>query len=142
MGLDNGIRLIVKHKIDIDDWEIKPDYVRFPFDVDERKDGWFEYEVCYWRKCWDVRRKILDILAIPNNDGGGIYRIEKPSEIYEIREVLIDFLRKPERWSDSIWSLDEYMECLAQQIVNLGWLYEYMHEHKGKNIKVEFYDSY
>ena len=140
MGLDNGITLKTKYPIDVEDWEIKPDYVVFPFDAQKRKDGWYEYDICYWRKCWDVRGAIIDILDVPQE--GGIYEIDKPSQVKKIREALIDFLRHPERWEQSIWSMDEYMECLAQQIVNLGWLHKYMKEHKGEPMKVEFYDSY
>ena len=32
MGLDNGIRLITKQKLDLDDWQIKPEYCKIEFD--------------------------------------------------------------------------------------------------------------
>ena len=49
MGLDNGIRLITKQKLDLDDWQIKPEYCKIEFDefdTNEYKNGYY-YNVCY-----------------------------------------------------------------------------------------------
>ena len=49
MGLDNGIQLITKQKIDLDDWDIIPEYVHIEFDefdTNEYKDGYY-YNICY-----------------------------------------------------------------------------------------------
>ena len=44
MGLENGIQLIMKQKIDLDDWNIIPEYVHIEFDefnTNEYKDGYY-----------------------------------------------------------------------------------------------------
>ena len=44
MGLDNGIQLITKQNIDLDDWDIIPEYVHIEFDefdTNEYKDGYY-----------------------------------------------------------------------------------------------------
>ena len=61
MGLENGIQLIMKQKIDLDDWNIIPEYVHIEFDefnTNEYKDGYYydtwdsgqEEPVYYWTK--------------------------------------------------------------------------------------------
>ena len=142
MGLDNGITLITREKLDLEDWEVKPDYVSVTFDEwgTEHSDKGYEYEVCYWRKCWNVRSDILEILDAGQE--GGIYRIETVEQVLDIREALVQYLLKPERWSDSIWSMDEIAPHLARDIMNLGWLVNYMKEHEGEKFIIEFYDSY
>ena len=142
MGLDNGITLITKSKLDFEDWEIVPEYVNVTLDewgTAHSKRG-YEYDVCYWRKCWDIRADVLEILDAPQE--GGVYRIDKPEQILDIRDALIEYLRNPEKWNDSIWSIDEYAPHLARDIMALGWLHDYMVEHAGENFIVEFYDSY
>lgn len=142
MGLDNGITLTTRTKLDLNDWEIKPDYITVEFDEwgTEDSNKGYVYNICYWRKCWNVRSDILEIL-----DAGrerGIYRIETVSQVLRIREALVNYLLYPERWGDSIWSMDEMAPHLAQDIMNLGWLVDYMKEHKGEKFVIEFYDSY
>ena len=63
-------------------------------------------------------------------------------QVLDIREALVQYLLKPERWSDSIWSMDEIAPHLARDIMNLGWLANYMKEHEGEKFIIEFYDSY
>lgn len=139
MGLDNGIQLITKQKIDLDDWEIVPDYVKIEFDdffTKEYNDGYY-YDICYWRKCWNIRHVILDIIE---EDGDGRYEIDKPSQIQTIMNNLIMFLEDMETWDNSIWSAEEIIPHLAQDIVNLSWLKKYKQE--NPTAKISFYDSY
>ena len=142
MGLENGITLIIREKLDLEDWGVKPEYVSITFDEwgTEESDKGYVYDVCYWRKCWDVRSDIIKILNV--GQGGGTYRIESVEQIFQIREALVNYLLCPEKWQDSIWSMDEMAPHLARDIMNLGWLADYMKEHKGEKIVVEFYDSY
>lgn len=142
MGLDNGITLTTRAKLDLNDWEVKPDYITVEFDdwgTEESNKG-YVYNICYWRKCWDLRHEIVGILRAGQD--GGIYRIESVEQVLQIRDVLIHYLLKPEDWSNSIWSMDEMAPHLAQDIMNLGWLVDYMKEHKGEKFVIEFYDSY
>ena len=59
MGLDNGIVLATHHKINMDDI---PEYIVIEEDDwrnndDDYNDGYY-YDVCYWRKCWNIRNFI------------------------------------------------------------------------------------
>ena len=135
MGLDNGIRLYTKHEINFNE---EPHYIgKF---VNIFRAGVYEYDICYWRKCWDVRERIINILNV--GQGGGAYEIDTPEQVIAIREALIDFLRQPEEWRDSIWEINEMLDTLGQQIINLTWLVDYMTKHRNEYVVVEFYDSY
>ena len=140
MGLDNGIHLITKHQLDLNDWEIKPDYVAISFDefsTKEHNDGYY-YDVCYWRKCWDLRNIIIDILGCSSE--GGVYEIDKPSQLEEIQYAIFKCLKNPEDWRQYCWSIDEIAGNFGQSIIDLAWLIDYLK--KDKTAKVTFYDSY
>ena len=125
MGLDNGIT--VKRTAQTENISemrlFEDDYVR-KYKCD--------YEVCYWRKCWNIRNKILDV----------VYPWEPLSveDIDKIIEVLKSFTT--DNWEDegsSIWCFDNMEETLRDQINNLGVLKRLMQEHE---LEVYFYDSY
>ena len=142
MGLDNGIQLITKQKIDLDDWDIMPEYVHIEFDefnTNEYKDGYY-YDICYWRKCSCIRNAILNNIFNEYNSEGGIFEIDKSSQIEQIQDILIYHLLNPEAWRSAIWTLDEACRNIAQCIINLTWLKNFMAEHVG--IRIIFYDSF
>ena len=143
MGLDNGIILKVKNKLDLEDWEVKPDYVHISFDewgTGWEEGKWYVYDICYWRKCWGLRGDILDILG--GNDEGGYYEIDTPAQLEQIQDTIIDYLKHPDMWECAIWSLEDMAESLAFDIIRLSWLINYMWKHKGEPFEIEFYDSY
>lgn len=144
MGLDNGIILTLNHKIDVDSIPYNVNIELDEYGLSDGRHKGFEYDICYWRKCWNIREKIIDILHAPQD--GGIYEIDKPDQILLIRDVIANFLAHPETWEEgfggSIWDIFEIAPSLIQNIFNLNWLYDYMEENKGAKIKVEFYDSY
>jgi hypothetical protein len=131
MGLDNGIHV-----------KRTPESERIPemtsFDEDWRKKYGYDFEVCYWRKCWNVRSRIFDVLTGGFDDK---YRIVLTIEdIDKIIEVLKSFT--PDNWQDewwSIWTFEEMEDVLKQQIQNLGVLKRLMQEYE---LEVYFYDSY
>ena len=131
MGLDNGIcvkRTAVTEKI--------PEMALFEDDwIREQKT---DYEVCYWRKCWNVRCIILDVVSNRFFDS---YRILLTvADVDRIAEALGTL--NDENWEDegsSIWEFDEMKDNLETQISNLGVLKRLMQEHE---LEVYFYDSY
>ena len=129
MGLDNGIRIANKKRNDLRFWPFK-----YPFDKDY--DG--EVEVCYWRKCWGLRRDILSIV-------GGIqehayeYKLTI-DDVKSIRKLIRRILRNANLWNDSIWEFEESERGLRDDAWNLWWLKLYMKLHPDE--KVFFYDSY
>ena len=142
MGLDNGIQLITKQKLDLDDWEIIPEYVHIEFDefdTNKYKDGYY-YNICYWRKCSCIRNSILNNIFNEYNSAGGIFVIDKIYQIEQIQDILIYHLLNPEQWRSAIWTLDEACHNIAQCIINLAWLKEFIQMHTFN--KVIFYDSF
>lgn len=130
MGLDNGIE-VKKRK-----------------DIEFRKDIIDEYgEVCYWRKCWNIRKDIIEYLGkeYPTAD---VY--EWKLDINDI-ESIINILSSynEDNWEvggnsllgGSIWEWDEIKHTLQMQIEKLKYLVEQMKIY-GDDIWVSFYDSY
>ena len=142
MGLDNGIQLITKQKLDLDDWDIIPEYVHIEFDEfdnNKYKDGYY-YNICYWRKCSCIRNLILNNIFNEYNSAGGIFVIDKINQIEQIQDILIYHLLNPKQWRSAIWTLDEACHNIAQCIINLAWLKEFIQMHTFN--KVIFYDSF
>ena len=142
MGLDNGIQLITKQKLDLDDWEIIPEYVHIEFDefdTNKYKDGYY-YNICYWRKCSCIRNLILNNIFNEYNSAGVIFVIDKINQIEQIQDILIYHLLNPKQWRSAIWTLDEACHNIAQCIINLAWLKEFIQMHTFN--KVIFYDSF
>lgn len=129
MGLDNGIcvrrtaltETIPELKLFEDDWIAK-------YKTD--------YEVCYWRKCWNIRRQILDILEW-GDDFDFVVSIEDVDRIIEVLKSLT-----ADNWEESgssIWEFSDMDDNLKNQIHNLEVLKRLMQEHE---LEVYFYDSY
>lgn len=136
MGLDNGI--IIKNLP-------KEDYKYFTNIIDKTTEE-DEVEICYWRKCYNIRHIFLSTFKVIKNgkvtdwEGGGTFDIERddiPHIIRRFIELLI-----PKNWneSESIWTYDEIVESIINDIVTLKMLYIYMEI--NPNIEVYFYDSY
>ena len=136
MGLDNGIVLKTKNSI-IE----KPSWVKFIGNPAEHDDGSLEYDICYWRKCWNIREAIFNILE---DDDRREWEFELSlNQVVAIRDRLCRFLTEGEDWEelgDSIWSFEEMIPVLTEDILNLSWLIGYMK--KDVHAIVYFYDSY
>ena len=143
MGLDNGIilrRLITDKSIkeQIENKTLEKVYVTpSDFCVEKTDDS-----LCYWRKCWNIRKAFLNVLDKPDNLGGlrGYYLIE-PEEIPAIMRNIIKLCNKDE-WEDDnpIWEFEEMQESLIIDLVNLKLLQKYLNE--NKDVIALFYDSY
>lgn len=131
MGLDNGIN-VKRTPIS----ESIPEMKQFEEDYIAKYN--LNYEVCYWRKCWNVRSRIFDVLTGCFDDE---YRIPLTiDDIDRIAEVLESF--DSDNWNDewwSIWTFEEMEDVLKQQIQNLTVLKRLMQEYE---LEVYFYDSY
>jgi hypothetical protein len=126
MGLDNGIILYCSDE----------DYSKFPYpdemDLEEGK------HVAYWRKCWNIRRDIINGLHYKD---GGTSKIEL-EDIPKIIRLIKPYLNET-YWNendDSIWEYDEMFDKTYEILINLEYLKRYLKE--NPNVKCEFYDSY
>ena len=133
MGLDNGIEIKRKDNL--------PNCV-LCFDNDEwRKQRDYDLEVAYWRKCWNVRHIILDVLTHGSDDDCvfDVTREELVEVIYRLENDInyFDFLGG--EW-DCIWEWNDFRRIQKRNIKNLKKLAHMMKRHP--EIEVIFYDSY
>jgi hypothetical protein len=136
MGLDNGInvkRTPETNKIE----ELKV------FSQDWDKDLRYNFEVCYWRKCWNIRNDIF-CLGIGNDES---YSNNLTKEnIEQIIELLQSY--NSDNWTDGgscIWEWEDdedgwsYSEHIKHDIESLKLLRDLMDKYE---LEVYFYDSY
>ena len=134
MGLDNGV--CVRRKDNL------PNCV-LCFDNDEwRKQRGYDLEVAYWRKCWNVRYVIFDVLRRgEENDSVIDITREELVEIINRLESDINYFDFLEGGSYScIWDWNTLRRIQKRNIKNLKKLAKMMKRHP--EIEVYFYDSY
>lgn len=128
MGLDNGIQ--VKRNLytnSIEDLKV--------FEETWDKEHKWDFEICYWRKCWNIRN---DILWVLNSRFDDQYEFQLTYEdIDNIISILLSY--NEDNWGNSIWTFEEMVEHLQQDVENLKLLQDLM---KTYNLEVYFYDSY
>lgn len=105
------------------------------FNIDWDKEHKYNFEICYWRKCWGLRNDILYLIGHRWDEG-----YEFKLNIDDIDNI-IALLKayNSETWENSIWSWDEYEKYNKQYIKNLKELKNLM---KKYDLEVYFYDSY
>lgn len=138
MGLDNGIML----KLNIIDKGIKVPKCFI-------HENWYEpgeYEVCYWRKCWGVRNKIITEVfnekTYPDK-----YEFEvMPDDVLKIIKVL-KYYDNEKNWNNdnsTIWWYKENKihKQIREQIKCLKKLYSFLRKYPKEDMVCYFYDSY
>ena len=130
MGLDNGI--VVK-KSRLADKIFKDEKRFYYFTIAQ------EYEITYWRKCWNIRTAVRDITGVFfDNDAQIALSIDDITKLIKYLKNL-----NKDNWEDggySIWTWEEYKDKIKQDIKNLKYLLRYMK--KYPELEVWFYDSY
>ena len=135
MGLDNGIEVKRTPYTNV-----LPELQCFngPWD-DEHK---YNFEVVYWRKCYNVRSMIMNTVQSVRNNG-----TSDPLTTENI-DAIINGLQSfnSDNWQDnggSIWDWDDkeypYSEHIKHDIENLKTLRKLMNKY---DLEVYFYDSY
>lgn len=131
MGLDNGIRVKrTEYTEAIPELKVYED----EFDLKYKSD----FELCYWRKCWNIRNEILSYIGKRFSD-----EYQFPISIEDI-DPIIQILQSynKDNWIDSggcIWEYDEMRPRLMEQIDALKQLKKLMQKY---DLEVYFYDSY
>ena len=131
MGLDNSIEIKRTPYTDSIS-ELR----QFNLDWDNKHE--YDFSVCYWRKCWNIRNGILDILGDRFSDQ---WRFHLNTENID---KIIAFLKSlnQHNWNDdggSIWTWEEYKNHIKDDIKKLKMLRKLM---KKYDLKVVFIDSY
>lgn len=139
MGLDNGLILVTTNKIQMDEL---PEYIAIEDNnwrnENEKYDEGYYYDICYWRKWWKLRHFILSLDNIEKGKIDGEYILDL-NHITQIQKKEIEYLCHLDEWDD-YWFPEDIICQLAQDIVNLSWLKDYIMNHKFT--KIIFYDSY
>ena len=136
MGLDNGIVLKAKTSRGI---EYLAENHNFYFYCSDN-------EIGYWRKCWNIRREVLNTFDDKDYDGnGGYIYLTSVKDLVNMAETLKYFLHE-ENWDkdESIWDWYIILPSVADAIKKLRNLIEDI-EYKDISIddfKIYFYDSY
>lgn len=132
MGLDNGI--VIERKDNLPNCALC-------FDDEWRKQRGYNLEVAYWRKCWNVRYVIFDVLR-DGEDNDSVIDITR-EELVEIIHHLENDIHYHDffegEW-DCIWGWNDFRRIQKQNIKNLKKLAGMMKRHP--EISVYFYDSY
>lgn len=160
MGLDNGVRLFrykgkdpPKNKL-----KILNNYINNYAEIEKEKDGdaknfekiyigelkrflsgYEGNELCYWRKCWNIRSCFINNIKENLDDYYYLITIDNLPNIIKDLECLLN----ENEWlknGASIWSYKEYANILFIDILNLKILYKYMSE--NPDVYAYFYDSY
>ena len=140
MGLDNGIYLHTRKPV-----KFPPEISNYvwEFPAEAKNDVFpYHYELCYWRKCWNVRCEIGRALEAQNME----YVAKAWLTIADVKNIwrAIQRLYSKRAWEsgESIWTWNEIKDQLARDLLMLEWLIFFMRQHDEKDYMVEFYDSY
>lgn len=135
MGLDNSIE--VKRNAYTSSI---PELRQFELEYDKTHE--YDFEICYWRKCWNIRSDILWIIGERFGDQYE-YALDK-EDIDQIIKLLESY--NADDFEDSgscIWDWDDedypYSEKIQQDIEKLKVLKRLMDKYE---LEVYFYDSY
>lgn len=134
MGLDNGI--CVKRN----DYSNKIKALKH-FQDSYDKESKYDFDFCYWRKCWNVREDIFNAISAETDSQ---YRFNL--DIYDIKEIIKVLKSYKEKtwiyggWEGSIWEWSEHKKINRRHIRNLKRLVSLMKKHP--ELEVYFYDSY
>ena len=135
MGLDNGIQ--IKRNTSTNSI---PELKQFELSYDNKHQ--FDFEICYWRKCYNIRNMVMDVVeGARDNDNSDILTT---TDIEKIIHGLQSF--NSANWQEnggSIWDWDDeeypYSEKIQRDIENLKKLQTLMEK---SDLEVYFYDSY
>ena len=135
MGLDNGIMFKIKNK---EKFGAIPSWFR--------REEWaekcnYDYEVLYWRRCWNVREAILNYLPNTHDDGGTFdMTTEQLEGIFDILEGLYS----AENWNDdeSMRSWEEIGEAYVENLKYARKVLAWLKTKPADSYQLYFYDTY
>jgi hypothetical protein len=133
MGLDNGISVVRN------DYSNKIKALK-NFEESWDKEHKYPFKICYWRKCWNVRKDILLNILNSYEAEDEYYYTLSIKHIEEIIKTLKSYNLKTWEWTDSIWTWPEHKKINRKHIKNLKKLIKLMK--KYPLLEVYFYDSY
>ena len=110
------------------------------FDEEYRAKYNYDLEVAYWRKCWNVRSIIIDVLDVREDNDS--YTTMTIDDVDAVITALCKINKK--NWLDrgsTIWDWKEFKGIQRRNIRNLRRL-RHMMRKKPEVFEVYFYDSW
>lgn len=140
MGLDIGV--VIKPKT-----EAAREYLKaeFPSNRDEYSTD-IEYEFGYWRKTWNIRRRVIDVFELPNHDDANMTMTLDQLKIF--RDEVLEFFLDKSHWeykgeTSLIFSWEVELVPIANSIRDITLFFEYLDEDlTDEDFEIYFYDSY
>ena len=134
MGLDNGIMLKI---IDKEKFGPMPAWIK----REEWEDKYnYDYEILYWRKCWNVRAVILSYLEADDDEYEWTLSLMDLQDICKILKKLYTKSNWDE--SQSIWSWDEVKNTYKSNLKYAEKVAKWLRDKPEGSYELYFYDSY
>ena len=136
MGLDNGIQFKI---LDKQKFGKIPSWFRREAWADKYE---YDYEILYWRKCWNVRSAILDYLC-DFFDEEEVETNITPDQLEDIFAILKTLYTK-ENWNKggSIWSWDEIGKNYPANLKYARKVLKWLKTKPEGSYQLYLYDSY
>lgn len=142
MGLDNGITVRFRHGKE-------PKWAKRLYVYDARpKDGFGgEFELAYWRKCWNVRRAIIGELAKAGRQEDDCGYHLSADELRGVCEAVGKVLNRKDwdeghSYGDTIWEWDEVGSDMKRQNRRCLKAAKRLSGMNPWDYSLRFYDSY
>lgn len=133
MGLDNGLVVKIKDKKSFG--SIPERFKKDIFEVDS-------IEMSYWRKCWNVRSLMFDVLNA-KRDSDTYEFIVSADELKQFNKELKKYCRD-EDWclENQIWSIKTFRKICKDNIKNSRRIMRWLKTKPEDSYEIIFYDSY
>ena len=135
MGLDNGISVR------------RTDFTHNLSEMRKFEDSWdrerkYDFDICYWRKCWNIRNQIFALLPGPHEPNNSHIKLNL-QDLINIQNMLYSLNEfNWENEGSSIWTWEEQQEHIKGQIENLEDMKDLICEYGEDAFDIYFYDSY
>ena len=140
MGLDLGI--VIKPKTEAARKYLKNE---FASNRDEYSTG-ITYEFGYWRKTWNIRRRVIDVFELPNHDDANMTMTLDQLKIF--KDEVLEFFLDKDHWeykgeTSLVFSWEVELVPIAMAIRDITLFFEYLDDNlTDKDFLIQFYDSY
>lgn len=143
MGLDNGVILKTKDKnIKLPKW--LESTKQSCYSVNGKPNGYYSYDIFYWRKCWGLRNTAIRFFECKANSKvrittKNIHYLNRLIKYYyfSIPGIRSWYTNEMNNWGYFPHRLEEGFVYLYR----LWWLNKFLHENK-LSVYVYFYDSF
>ena len=103
-----------------------------------------DYEVFYWRKCWNVRNKILESFLQARDGESCDLNIDDLNRLCALLEEMYNPATWDEAYNDglTIWTADEILDYYQEMLVVAKELCKELLTKPEDSYELFFYDSY